>query len=56
LGQKIRTLVDENKKAGYHQARWDGRNYNGLKVSSGIYIYRFQVGDFKSSRKMLFMM
>jgi hypothetical protein len=35
LGQKVVTLVDEVKPAGYKQAVWQGD-----LVSSGLYIYR----------------
>jgi hypothetical protein len=56
LGQDVRTLVDEEKKAGYHSINWDGKNKEGVNVSSGIYIYRIQAGDFMKVRKMLFVM
>ena len=56
LGQELRTLVDEEMKAGYHQISWDGLSDNGSRVSSGIYIYRIQAGDFVKVRKMLFIM
>ena len=53
MGQKIRTLVNENKNPGTHNVIWDGRDDSGLQVSSGIYIYRIQAADFIESRKML---
>ena len=53
LGQKVRTLVNQHKEAGFHQAQWDGRNDRGLQVASGIYIYRFAAGDFRQVRKMI---
>jgi len=55
LGQEIKTLVNEEKQAGYHEVRWDGKDDNGVKVSSGVYIYRLQAGQFVSSKKMIFM-
>ena len=54
LGQEVRTLADEEKKAGYHSIIWDGKNNEGSGVSSGIYIYRIQAGDFVRVKKMLF--
>jgi len=58
-GQKIRTLVDGQRAAGYHSLSWDSKNGFGKKVVSGIYIYRIhaqpdQVGvqPFESVRKM----
>jgi len=52
LGQKIATLVDEQKPAGYHSIRWDGRNEAGEKVSAGIYLCRMQAGEFVKTQKM----
>ena len=52
LGQEIRTLVDTPYKAGYHSVRWDGKDYNGNAVSSGIYFYRLQAGTFSQAKKM----
>ena len=44
LGQKIKTLVDEEKQPGYYSVKWNGINDYGVKVSSGIYIYRLNKG------------
>ncbi|NIR52986.1 T9SS type A sorting domain-containing protein [candidate division KSB1 bacterium] len=44
LGQKVRTLVDENKSAGYYRLIWDGTNDAGQRLASGVYLYRIQVG------------
>jgi len=56
IGQQIRTLVEEIKQAGEYEIHWDGIDENGSKVSSGIYIYRLQAGEFVSIKKMLFLM
>ena len=53
LGQKVRTLVKEDQAIGLHQIQWDGKDDLGLKVGSGIYIYRLDAGTFSASRKML---
>jgi len=54
LGQKIRTLVNENKVAGFYAVNWDGKNDRGLPVSSGVYLYELKAGkDFKQVQKML---
>jgi hypothetical protein len=34
-------------------AYWDGRNNKGEYVSSGIYFYQIQTGDFAATRKMV---
>ena len=48
LGQEIIRLVDGKYDAGNHQVTWDASN-----VSSGIYFYRLQAGDFVETRKMV---
>lgn len=53
LGQKVRTLVSQKQPAGYYSVRWDGRNERGAPVSSGIYIYKIEAGDYRQSRRML---
>ena len=52
LGQKVATLVDENLPAGYHTARWDGKDAAGKKAPAGIYLCRMQTGDFVKTQKM----
>ena len=55
LGQKVRTLLNTNQTAGYQKVVWDGLNEYGEQVSTGVYIYRIEAGDFVKSRKMVFM-
>jgi len=52
-GQKIRTLMNEEKEAGAHSVVWNGNNDNNFPVSSGVYFYRMVTGEVISSRKML---
>jgi hypothetical protein len=42
LGQEVVTLVNEEQKAGYIMATWDGRNNLGYTVGSGLYFYRIE--------------
>jgi flagellar hook assembly protein FlgD len=55
LGQVVRTLVNEDAKAGYYQMQWDGRNDAGTSVSTGMYIYRISAGNFTAVKKMTLM-
>ena len=48
LGNEIATLVNENKSVGIHQVSFDASN-----LSSGIYFYKIQAGDFVNTKKMV---
>ena len=52
LGQEIRTLADRQYKAGFYSVLWDGKDYRGNMVSSGIYLYQLQAGSFSQIKKM----
>jgi flagellar hook assembly protein FlgD len=53
LGQKVRTLVDEEKLPGEYQVIWDGKDNSGKEVSSGIYFYQLKTGNYKETKRML---
>ncbi len=55
LGQQVRTLLDEEKIPGNYQVIWDGKDYKGKFVPSGIYFYQLTVGKYSESKKMLFL-
>ena len=51
-GQRLSILVDETLTAGTYKTVWDGLDPNGMRVSSGVYLYRMQAGDFVATRSM----
>lgn len=51
-GQKVRTMVNETKEAGFFKAVWDGRNDRGETVASGLYFYKLVSGKFNKIEKM----
>ncbi|MBN1153337.1 S8 family serine peptidase [candidate division KSB1 bacterium] len=53
MGQKIITLVSEEKRAGSHHVVWNGNDESGKPVPSGIYFYRLNTMDFNQTNKML---
>ncbi len=52
LGQTVRTLVDNRMKAGSYRIKWDGKTEAGHSVSSGVYFYSLEAGDYSQIRKM----
>jgi flagellar hook assembly protein FlgD len=48
----VRSLVDEPQEAGYKMIHWDGKDDHGNEVSSGVYFYRIEAGDFVKCKKM----
>ena len=55
LGQKVRTLIVKQMATGYHTIKWDGRNDFGNNVTSGVYLYVIQAGEFFDVKKMVLM-
>jgi hypothetical protein len=53
LGQHIKSLVNGDISAGRHSVSWNGTDDSGRHVSTGIYLYRLQVGDKSQTKKML---
>ncbi len=51
-GQKVRTLIDAVITAGSHTIEWDATDDSGVKVASGVYLYRLTAGDITTSKKM----
>jgi len=48
LGNEIATLVDEFKSAGTYEVEFDGS-----RLSSGVYFYQLRIGEFVQTRKMI---
>jgi len=55
VGQVVRTLIGEQQNAGRYEYQWDATSNNGQTLSSGIYFYRLQAGEFQEVKKMLLM-
>jgi hypothetical protein len=54
LGKHVTTLLDENMGSGNFRVVWDGADKSGMKVATGMYIYRLVSGDnFTAVKKML---
>ncbi len=58
-GREIRRLAQGTYPAGYHSMIWDGRDYSGTIVASGLYFYQIEVKsgikDYMDIKKMILM-
>ena len=52
-GRLVKALVDKEVKTGKHTIKWDGKDLQGRKVSSGIYFCKMEAGDFKAIKKLV---
>lgn len=48
LGEEIAVLVNEEKPVGTYELTWNAAN-----MSSGVYLYRLQAGNFTQTRKLI---
>lgn len=54
-GRKIKTLVNRAYDAGNYTITWDGTNDMQQTVSSGLYFYRIDSGNFSKTQKLHFL-
>ena len=55
VGQKVNVLENNIQTAGSHTVRWNGTDLSGRSVSSGVYLYTLESGDFTMTKKMILM-
>jgi hypothetical protein len=53
LGQRVAELIDNRLPAGTYRVEWNGKDFAGKPVATGIYFYRIKAGDFIETKKML---
>lgn len=53
LGERVRTLLDENRLPGSYQVIWDGKDEKGKEVASGVYFYKLKVGENSVTKRMV---
>jgi len=59
-GQVIKTLIDKNMSPGIYKIAWNGKDDNGLKVTSGIYFYIVSTSNifepiYYNAKKLIFL-
>jgi len=53
MGQLVTTLVNGQQFQGTYSIQWNGKDYKGNEVSSGIYLIKMVSGSFNRVRKMM---
>ena len=53
LGQRITTLVDGERPAGFHTATWGAVDAGGRAAATGVYLYRLSGGGARLTRRMV---
>ena len=53
LGNVVKNLVNANQSSGHKSVQWDATNNQGQSVSAGLYLYSFESGNFRQTKKMI---
>jgi len=53
LGRRIKELLNEEKSTGKYSVTWNGKDNNGISVSSGTYFYQIISGNNIQTKKMV---
>jgi hypothetical protein len=51
-GRRSRVLVDRHLPAGWHDARWDGRDASGHLTAPGVFVVRIDAGGEVRTRRV----
>ena len=51
-GQEVARLVDQVLDPGSYHVTWDGTDSQGVKVGSGVYVFRMAAGSFAESKRV----
>ena len=55
FGNTVKSLVNEKKSSGFKSVQWNAKNNRGQPVSAGVYLYSIEAGDFRQTKKMIFL-
>lgn len=53
IGREVITLINQEQLQGEHYIFWDGKDYSGNDVASGVYFYNIRFNNQLKSQKML---
>jgi len=52
-GRQVRKLVDGDQEPGIYTITWDGKDDRNQNLASGVYFYRLETKEFKSTKKVV---
>ena len=52
-GRLINTIINRDIEPGYHSVKWNGRNFSGDAVPTGIYFIQVESGKDLGLRKIM---
>jgi len=52
-GKRVKNLIDGATSYGHHSVVWDGTDFQGVRVSSGVYFYRLETGKKVITKKLV---
>ena len=55
LGNEVNNLVKSNQSSGYKTINWDATDNQGRQISAGVYLYSIEAGNFRQTKKMIFL-
>ena len=55
MGRTVKTLVNSSQTVGYKSIQWNAASDRNEPVSEGLYLYTIQAGEFRQTKKMLFL-
>ncbi len=55
LGNVVNNLVNTNQSSGHKSVQWNATDNLGQPVSAGVYLYTIEAGDFRHTKKMIFL-
>ena len=55
MGRVVKTLVNISQTAGFKSVQWNATNDRNEPVSTGLYLYTIKAGNFRQTKKMVFL-
>ena len=55
MGRKVKTLINDSQTAGFKSVQWNATNDRNELISAGLYLYTIQAGEFRQTKKMVFL-